>query len=180
MSGNNEENQDRVFKDYNPDQVEAYSALDELNAWLGLCRVRAVNNGLRPFDAEFKTIQRLLFCIGTDLSVDDNDPSARRVFPEGANDWLEGLTTQYSVTLPEIHQFVVPGGSIQASELQVARTMALKSFRLVRIALNDQHMEMAQFLDTLSNYFFVIARYVYVEMGVQEELFDADDPNWPF
>ncbi|GEK27843.1 ATP:cob(I)alamin adenosyltransferase [Furfurilactobacillus siliginis] len=179
MDGSNTEEQDKIFQEYNEKQVDAYSALDELTAWLGLCRVRAVNNGLRPFDAEFKTIQRLLFCIGGDLPL-RRGSDRKHLFPIGANEWLSGLTTQYSVTLPELHQFVVPGGSIQATELQVARTMALKAYRTVKLAVEDEHSEMILFLNTLSNYFFVLARYVYIELGVQEELFDADDPEWPF
>ncbi|GKT02908.1 hypothetical protein ACRYI5_08845 [Furfurilactobacillus sp. WILCCON 0119] len=179
MNESNEERQDRVFHDYNAQQVEAYGALDELTAWLGLCRVRAMNNGLRPFDAEFKTIQRLLFCIGADLTKPGETPDTA-MFPGGAGEWLKGLTTQYSVTLPELHKFVVPGGSIQASELQIARTLALKAYRSVKLVAGASEGLAVDFLETLGNYFFVIARYVYVEMGVQEELFDASDPNWPF
>lgn len=153
----------RVPKD-NP-RVVAYGTVDEMNSFLGVVRAVWPES---PFDAELLKIQSDLFDLGAQLASPGTsrfagvDPD-RIPHLENAIDEMEGK-------LGPLQNFILPGGSIAAAHLHVARTVCRRAERLV-VSLRDDaeptHRAIA-YLNRLSDYLFVAARYANAEHGVED------------
>ncbi len=140
-------------------RVEAYGAVDELNAFVGLAAVDCAED-LRP---QLAAIQRTLFEIGAGLA---SNPDARSeaLSSQGATsedvDSLEAAMDAAEDELAPLAAFVLPGGTRAASAFHVARTVCRRAERRV-VALNraEEVDEVTlRYLNRLSDTFFVWAR----------------------
>lgn len=118
---------------------------------------------------DLERIQNELFDLGTDIATPE-DSSKRNQFPKKAVEWLEAKIDDYSTDLPELHQFILPGGTLAASSLHVARTIARRSERLIveleqKAAVNP---EIFKYINRLSDYFFVTARWINIKNSKDE------------
>lgn len=145
---------------HNP-RIEAYGTVDELNAYTGVLR-DATNDA--SIDDELIEIQNLLFTIGSTLAA---EPGAAKKFklPEVTEEnilFLERNIDRMDEVLPKMRNFVLPGGHIAVSHAHVARTVCRKAERrVIELAENDEVPEQIQpFLNRLSDYFFVLSRYI--------------------
>jgi cob(I)alamin adenosyltransferase len=145
-------------------RVEAYGAVDETNACLGLVRLHTrVDDVLDPMLAR---IQNELFDLGADLATPE------RGLPEGAialritDDQVKRLETeidQLNTELSPLNSFVLPGGSEAAAALHLARTVCRRAERLA-VALADRPGEQVsaqalRYLNRLSDLLFTAARW---------------------
>jgi cob(I)alamin adenosyltransferase len=144
----------RVAK--NDSRIEAYGTVDELNSTIGL--VRAVWPS-SPIDATLYQTQRDLFDVGAHLA----SPGTSR-FPgvdaERIVELEQGIDRMESELQP-LQSFILPGGTLQAAQLHVARTVCRRAERLV-VALGDERPETQSaisYLNRLSDYLFVAARF---------------------
>lgn len=151
----------RVSK--NDTRIGAYGTVDELNSAIGLARSFWHES---PIDGELYAIQTDLFDIGSNLAAPEHQErfpgvsDERVVHLEHAMDRMEG-------ELPPLKNFIVPGGSTAAAQLHVARTVCRRAERLV-VSLGDEGEPMQRtirYLNRLSDYLFVSARYVNMKMG---------------
>lgn len=145
-------------------RVEAYGAVDETNACLGLVRLHTADDAL--LDPILERIQNDLFDLGADLAT---PPSATplpfeplRILP-GQVDRLEGEIDRLNADLSPLTSFVLPAGSPAAAALHQARTVCRRAERCA-VALSDQPGETAgdaalRYLNRLSDLLFVAARY---------------------
>lgn len=155
-------------------RVSAYGTVDELNSVLGV----AVAHGLVPRLAEMlPVIQNELFHLGSDLCFTEDDKETYQIPQMEARhvtqleEWIDELT---AVT-GSLENFILPGGSIGAAHLHVARTVCRRAERLV-IALSREEAVGAfviPYLNRLSDALFVMARYENKERGVAEPLWDS-------
>lgn len=144
-------------------RIHAYGTIDELNAQLGvvLAHPSSAALDLYPF---LQPVQQELFVIGSHLST-PYDPSqpAPPSLPELNNSCVQRLEAhidQLQATLPELKQFIIPGGTLTASSLHVARTVCR---RAERMAVELSQIEeiapvIIQYLNRLSDLLFVLAR----------------------
>ncbi len=153
----------RVPKD--DPRIEAYGTIDELNSCLGAARASWPSS---PIDAQLHDVQSDLFAIGAYLASPGSDRfhgvSASRV------DGLERAIDAMDAQLPELKQFVVPGGSPAAAQLHVARTVCRRAERRV-IALGESSAAMRitmTYLNRLSDYLFVAARFANLRHGIED------------
>ncbi len=153
----------RVPKD--DPRIEAYGTIDELNSCVGLARASWPSS---PIDAQLHDVQSDLFDIGAHLASPGSDRfhgvAASRV------DDLEHAIDAMDAELPELKQFILPGGSDAAAQLHVARTVCRRAERRV-IALGESSPEMRTtitYLNRLSDYFFVAARFANLRHGVED------------
>ncbi len=144
----------RVPKDH--PRVEAYGAVDELNAHLGAARALARGGQVATLLGE---VQHRLFDLGAELAT----PPARSA-PAGvrAEDVaaLERAIDRYQQRLPPLRAFVLPGGTPLAASLHVARTVCRRAERRV-VALSRAEpvrAEVLAYLNRLSDLLFVLAR----------------------
>lgn len=110
-------------------RVEAYGAVDEANSVLGI----ALATGGLPDDlaAALAEIQNELFDLGADLStpvVPDPAWTPLRIDQAGV-DRLERWCDQFSAGLPPLASFILPGGTLAAAQLHLARTVVRRAER---------------------------------------------------
>jgi len=150
-------------------RIEAHGGVDELNAAMGLARAA----GLDPAaDALAAAVQDDLFAVGSALA--DPDPDGRFhnvVGPERAVR-LEGDIDAMEAELTPLTRFILPGGSVPAAHLHLARTICRRAERQV-VHLSRQPGEhvpdpLLAYLNRLSDFLFVLARAVNRRAGIDD------------
>ncbi len=144
--------------------IEAYGTVDELNAYLGL-----LVEELKPLGVEIERIQVIqhrLFDIGAYLAVHP-DKRADFAMPLPSDDdirELERAIDAMEEALPPLKSFILPGGNRPASMAHVCRTVCRRAERRIVTAIRahpiDGQTTLLPFLNRLSDYLFVLARYV--------------------
>ncbi len=141
-------------------RVEAYGAVDELNACLGAVVAVQITEPLRELVVR---LQEELFELGADLATPpDTSARADRVvrLGEDAVKGLEAEIDRLDAQLPPLTTFILPGGSPAGAHLHLARTVARRAERrLVELARTETVSEHAiPYLNRLSDLLFVLAR----------------------
>ena len=110
-------------------RIEAYGTVDELNAQLG---VALAGGGLSDRYAEWlRRVQNDLFDVGADISVPPGGDRTRlRLAPEQTA-WLEEACDEVNAELEPLRSFVLPGGTAEAAQLHVCRTVCRRAERRV-------------------------------------------------
>jgi cob(I)alamin adenosyltransferase len=148
----------RVPKD--APRVEAYGAVDELNACLGVARAGGLPADLDRLAAR---LQEELFVLGADLATPPGG-SARpdRVvrLPADAASALEPEIDRCEAELQPLETFILPGGCPAGAALHLARTVCRRAERrAVGLAREGQVSEaVVPYLNRLSDLLFVMAR----------------------
>ncbi|MFM6930580.1 MAG: cob(I)yrinic acid a,c-diamide adenosyltransferase [Bdellovibrio sp.] len=156
---------------FNP-RVEAYGTVDELNSYLGVVRSTLQQHPpLRALDESLEKIQNELFNIGSLLATEKDE--VFKVLPAIHQDqirYLELRIDELTAQVPELRNFILPAGHIVASQLHVARTCCRRSERRsAEIAMKDDRYDLTlQYLNRLSDYLFVAARWANNTMGEAE------------
>ncbi|NJB87590.1 cob(I)alamin adenosyltransferase [Lewinella marina] len=148
-------------------RVEAYGTIDELNACLGLLRDHLDPDGETGtrVRAQLLDQQRQLFALGAALA-DDRPDHAYRV-PENAAGDLEAYMDEMDETLPAMTHFILPGGSPPVSFAHLSRTVCRRAERRV-VEVEGADTAVIVYLNRLSDYLFVLARYLAHTAGVEE------------
>ena len=144
----------RVRKD--DSRIEAYGTVDELNSFIGVARAVWPSSS---FDPQLHVIQSDLFDIGAHLASPGisrfaGPDTARVVALEEAIDAMES-------ELEPLTSFILPGGSLAAAHLHVARTVCRRAERLVVALREGDEATKASvvYLNRLSDFLFVAARF---------------------
>ncbi len=144
-------------------RVEAYGAVDETNACLGLVRAHTADDAL--LDPMLARIQNELFDLGADLSTpakaDEAAGSVLRIL-DGQVERLEGEIDELNGVLPPLTSFVLPGGTPAAAALHLARTVCRRAEReAVRLIEGGEPVSgpALRYLNRLSDFLFVAARF---------------------
>jgi len=145
-------------------RVEAYGAVDEANACLGMARLHTAADA--DFDAMLGRIQNELFDLGADLATPPASEEAAgtvlRIVPSQVAQ-LESEIDALNEALPPLESFILPGGTPAAAALHLARTVARRAERAA-IRLRDEGgepmgPEAIRYLNRLSDFLFVAARH---------------------
>jgi len=153
----------RVAK--NDPRIEAYGTLDELNSFVGAARATWIDS---PIDGELLQIQHDLFEIGAQLASLENEKGFDGVAPERVGA-IESAIDAMDRELPPLTSFVLPGGTSASAALQVARTVCRRAERLVIGLAGQFHTgTTVTYLNRLSDYFFVAARYANLKLGARD------------
>ena len=159
----------RVLKD--DPRVEAYGDVDELNAVLGVARAVEV---LPRIDEVLVPIQRDLFSIGALLATPDREKMQQHLTKASIDDdrvrQLEHAIDECDRELEPLRAFVLPGGSLKASALHVARTVCRRAER--RVIHLQREVEIPPvvvvYLNRLSDLLFTLARLANHRSGTSE------------
>lgn len=161
----------RVTKD--DIRLEAYGTVDELNSWIGM--IRSCPND-DSYTTELIYIQRVLFTICSHLATDAKNaigtlPQINQLSEE-QSEYLEKAIDKMNRELPELNNFIMPGGSQFVASCHIARTVCRRSERRIISLANqtpiDKHIII--FINRLSDYLFTLARYCSFKQGVDEIL----------
>ncbi|MDP4267927.1 MAG: cob(I)yrinic acid a,c-diamide adenosyltransferase [Bacteroidota bacterium] len=149
-------------------RIEAYGTVDELNSFTGMLRDSGIPDLFRD---KLLIIQKKLFVIQSHLAAENHDDFKK--LPKLKEDditFLENEIDEMNSEIPELKSFIIPGGHITVSYSHVARTVCRRAERLV-ISLSQQapvNDFIIQYINRLSDYFFVLARRLGKEYGVGE------------
>lgn len=149
--------------------------MDELNSFIGLARSYIDNNQLNKIDHTLALIQNDLFDLGADLCIPDSDKSdgSLKIISSYVNN-LEKEIDSLNKDLNPLKSFILPGGTKIAAYLHVARTIARRCEREM-IELNQTEGESIsdeaiQYINRLSDFLFVIARYANLKLNFDDIL----------
>ncbi|MDP3985959.1 MAG: cob(I)yrinic acid a,c-diamide adenosyltransferase [Candidatus Veblenbacteria bacterium] len=155
-------------------RFEAYGTVDELNAVLGVVLAQP---GAKVYQAELTRIQAELFNLGAELALSPGQEL--KAHPLGVQETavLEQRMDELQQELPELKNFILPGGSALGATLHHARTVARRAERaVVRLkAQIEVRPELLIYLNRLSDYLFVLARHANLKAGVQEVTWQGKD-----
>jgi cob(I)alamin adenosyltransferase len=152
-------------------RVEAYGAVDELNAAIGLAR----SIELMPrVDEVLVPLQRDLFAIGALLATPDREKMKRHLDKARVDETriteLEHAIDDGDRELEPLKSFIIPGGTPKAAALHVARTVCRRAERCV-VALTPAEEIPAIvviYLNRLSDLLFTLARVANRRAGAGE------------
>lgn len=153
-------------------RVQVYGTVDELNSQIGV----ALATGLcEKLTVALSAIQNELFDLGSDLCFVEED-KAKYSLPqiEAAHvSRLETLIDEMTTELEPLKNFILPGGTLGAAQLHVARTVCRRAEREATTLANEEAIgeHVLIYLNRLSDTLFVMARYENLQQGVAE-------PQW--
>ena len=158
-------------------RVEAYGAVDETNACLGLARLHTAAAD-PDLDAMLGRIQNELFDLGADLATppkpDEAEGQALRIL-DSQVERLEAEIDALNTQLTALTSFILPGGTPAAAALHMARTVCRRAereaVRLIETGAPVSEPAMG-YLNRLSDFLFVAARYAN-DRGAAEVLWQA-------
>lgn len=152
-------------------RIECYGTVDELNSFIGLIRDQEIDALERTSLIE---IQDRLFTIESILATDTDNPNRKlpMIF-ESDIVFLENEIDRMNLELPPLRNFILPGGHPAVSLSHVARTVCRRAERItISLSLTYPVDELVlKYLNRLSDYFFVLARYF-------SKYFKAEETAW--
>lgn len=178
-------------------QLDAYGDVDELNTTLGISLAHLKNDihssqELTSVEKTLMFIQNELFAVGSQLACEDREMRTKMPqLKDSALYELEVAIDQMTDELPELKEFILPGGCVTAAHLHLARTVCRRAERSmvewinasdaqnglsksgIRNDLKESNAKsdlktLIRFINRLSDYLFVAARYVNFKVGSTE------------
>jgi cob(I)alamin adenosyltransferase len=157
-------------------RIECYGTVDELNAFAGMACVSA-EESLPELAAILRRVQHELFNLGSILATLPKDVHPKQARITGAEiEQLEREIDRMNADLPPLRSFVLPGGSRLNTELHACRTICRRAERLaVSLAREEETpAEAVQYLNRLSDAFFVWSRWANHVLGLPEVLWEPN------
>ena len=152
-------------------RLESYGTVDELSSHLGLLAAMLPEGHEQQMVVR---IQNCLFNVCTNLATDQTEtplyPSAH--LPEGEIELLEHEVDTIMHELPERQGFILPGGTQEAAQAHVCRTVCRRAERRI-VALAEETVvspEVQQYINRLSDYLFVLAKKLNFIAGKSEKI----------
>lgn len=139
-------------------RIDAYGSIDELNSSLGVVIAELKNSKIKK---ELLLVQNDLFEIGAGLASNINKKRLDEYFKKRTKEFekqIDDLTKK----LPELTNFILPGGGKPGSYLHVARTVCRRAER--RVAELSEREEVNKetliYINRLSDLLFMFSRYI--------------------
>lgn len=155
----------RLTKDHI--RIEAYGTVDELNATIGMLSAETTISSLAP---GLQGIQSRLFTVGAILASDPDKEMQTPDLLEEDITWLETEIDRMDAELPPLRHFILPGGSRAVAAAHLVRTVCRRAER--RCVALSHHAAvpdiLIRYLNRLSDYFFVLARWIGHQEGAEE------------
>lgn len=148
-------------------RIESYGTVDELNSHLGLVRDHMQDRAVR---ALIKDIQDRLFTIGSNLA---SDPEKEMQVPDLSQEDIEMLEKEMDKmekVLPELKNFILPGGHPAVSECHIARCVCRRAERNIVALAADEKVApvIIVYLNRLSDFLFMLSRKIALDLGIEE------------
>ena len=160
----------RIDKD--DDRIETMGDVDELNCVIGLLLIEDLPAQLNH---DLIQIQHILFNLGGEVAMPGFD-----LVKTSDVDMLETRLDHYNESLTPLKEFILPGGTKAAAYAHLARSVCRRAERKM-VSLNKSqqspHQLAQNFLNRLSDFLFVICRYINHASGVSDVLWNNEFSN---
>lgn len=152
--------------------AEALGSLDEINSFLGICKVKSEENRLvltdgTNFSKIIHEVQKNLFIIQAEVAG-----SKMSITPDKIKE-IETIVDEIEKELPPIKSFFISGGSEIATLFDIARTISRRAERRVITVADEEKVEVSEFtkgyLNRLSSLLYALARLTNHKLGISEE-----------
>ncbi len=149
-------------------RITAFNNLDEVNSMIGIAR--SLNPGTR-IDKILKQIQEDLFVLGSDLATPK--PAEKRLIPRIKEEhvkFLERAIDACEDKLPPLKNFILPGGTLLASTIHMARALSRRAERKIIDITQAEELDpqILAYANRLSDCLFVLARLANFEASVED------------
>ena len=162
-------------------RVESYGTLDELNAFIGLAKAEISDEKVL---SQLQKIQFDLFTVGSEAAT----PTDKLILANGKNrldlmisekeileleHWMDDLDAE----LEPLQFFILPSGGKAAASIHVCRTVCRRAERAM-VYLNETEEvrpELIKYLNRLSDYLFILARYISKISGEKEDYWNPSE-----
>ena len=150
-------------------RLEAYGTVDELNSWIGLLRSHRLSENENNYLIQ---IQNKLFNIGSRLASDKkgNEFTLSLSVKDSDIMEIEKAIDDLEKDLPELTQFILPGGDVVVSQCHIARSVCRRAERRI-LEFAEQspvQTEIIKYVNRLSDFLFVFSRKLAADRGVDE------------
>lgn len=133
-------------------RVEAYGTVDELNSWIGLLSASLSASDSELIAKQLMWIQNRLFNLGAELSAAPGE-WVTEADVQQIEAWIDAMQAQ----VPKQKGFLLPAGSEAVCRCHVCRTVCRRAERRM---IDAKASEVSlKFINRLSDYMFVLARY---------------------
>lgn len=151
-------------------RLEAYGTIDEFSSFLGAIAADPVCR--EEEKARILEVQNLLFNVGCYLATPVNkgaQPKAQNISDDDLSkleSWIDILDEQ----TPPVNTFILPGGSEIAAKTHIARTVCRRAERRILSLMAEEYVDpiILAYINRLSDYLFILARYFNFVEGVGE------------
>ena len=147
-------------------RLHAIGEVDETNSALGVAlQTLAADEGETPLVAELRRIQNDLFDLGADIATPgegfEPSPMELRIVSSQV-EWLEAAIDKANEQLPPLTSFILPGGSLAAAHMHMARAISRRAERALVAASLDVSInpQALNYINRLSDYLFVLCRLI--------------------
>ena len=148
-------------------RIEAYGTVDELNSWIGLLRACRTDDRSPIPDLQLTWVQNRLFNLGASLSEAPGEWITEADVHQ-LEQWIDAMQE----IVPRQKAFVLPTGSEAVCRCHICRTVCRRAERKM-IEANSAETEL-KFVNRLSDYLFVLARYIGYKNGETEEAWERE------
>lgn len=165
-------------------RIEAYGTVDELNSWIGALRAEVckptsdLSRKGKEIDEQLQWMQNKLFNLGAALSLAPGEwvtaADVRQI-----EQWIDAM----QAVVPKQHAFLLPAGNETVCRCHICRTICrraerrmieLAQFKKMKTEGTESRLESMnfglQYVNRLSDYFFVMSRYVGYKNGEKEAI----------
>ena len=162
-------------------RVESYGTLDELNAFIGLAKAEISDEKVLN---QLQKIQFDLFTVGSEAAT----PTDKLILANGKRRldlmisekeiselelWMDDLNAE----LEPLQFFILPSGGKAVASIHVCRTVCRRAERAM-VHLNETEEvrpELIKYLNRLSDYLFILARYISKISGEKEDFWNPSE-----
>jgi len=143
-------------------RIESYGTVDELNSSIGFANDWIDHAATKEI---LKEIQDRLFTIGSSLACDPEKEPLMKIpdLKETDVEKLEMEIDKMNEALPPMKHFIIPGGHQAVSSLHLSRCVCRRAERIC-VFLDQENIFVdplvIKYLNRLSDYLFVLARFV--------------------
>ena len=162
-------------------RVESYGTLDELNAFIGLAKAEISDEKVLN---QLQKIQFYLFTVGSEAATPTD-----KMFLANGKSRLDLLISEEEITelelwmddfdaeLEPLKFFILPSGGKAAATIHVCRTVCRRAERSMVFLRETEEVrpELIKYLNRLSDYLFVLARYISKISGEKEDFWNPSE-----
>ncbi|KYO39649.1 cob(I)yrinic acid a,c-diamide adenosyltransferase, mitochondrial [Alligator mississippiensis] len=164
------------------DQVfEALGTTDELSSAIGLASELSSESG-HIFAEQLHKVQCMLQDVGANIATPISSAREahlkRTSFTEKPVLELEQWIDKYTEQLPPLTAFILPSGGKSSAALHFSRAVCRRAERCVVpiVQAGEADPNVAKYLNRLSDYLFVLARYAAMKEGKEEKIYTRSEP----
>lgn len=153
-------------------RVEAYGTVDELNSHIGLL-AELIRQSHTECYQYLKEVQHNLFMVQTLLATEPDSKYKPQQLPSDAVQNIETTIDSLQAELPPFKHFIIPGGTVAATQCHVARTVCRRAERRIVELMQSEAVEpdVLRYINRLSDYLFVLSRNLVLSAGAEESFF---------